>query len=73
MIDLFEEIANELAAVQQVSSGEVFFKKKWTYDSVANSVTKAQADARRLWFANLNTPEQFADAERYANALDVYL
>jgi molybdopterin-guanine dinucleotide biosynthesis protein A len=32
--------------------------------------TGAQQRARALWFANLNTPEDFAAAERHVNALD---
>lgn len=32
--------------------------------------TPAQQQARHLWFANLNTPQEFADAERHHEALD---
>ncbi len=32
--------------------------------------TEAQQAAKRLWFANLNTPEEFAEAERFVDALD---
>jgi molybdopterin-guanine dinucleotide biosynthesis protein A len=32
--------------------------------------TAAQWEARHLWFANLNTPEEFRDAERFARALE---
>jgi molybdopterin-guanine dinucleotide biosynthesis protein A len=32
--------------------------------------TAVQWEARHLWFANLNTPEEFRDAERYAGALE---
>jgi molybdopterin-guanine dinucleotide biosynthesis protein A len=35
------------------------------------STTPAQRDAKLLWFANLNTPEDFAEAETRAAALDV--
>ncbi len=35
-----------------------------------SAITEAQKAARHLWFANLNTPEEFAKAERYENALD---
>ena len=35
------------------------------------SITPAQRDAQPLWFANLNTPEDFAEAETRATALDV--
>jgi molybdopterin-guanine dinucleotide biosynthesis protein A len=32
--------------------------------------TEAQQRAQSLWFANLNTPEEFAEAERHVDALD---
>jgi molybdopterin-guanine dinucleotide biosynthesis protein A len=32
--------------------------------------TAAQLAAKHLWFANLNTPEEFAEAERSVDALD---
>jgi molybdopterin-guanine dinucleotide biosynthesis protein A len=32
--------------------------------------TKAQLAARHLWFANLNTPEEFAEALRHVHAID---
>jgi molybdenum cofactor guanylyltransferase len=32
--------------------------------------TEAQQAAKHLWFANLNTPEEFAEAERHLSALD---
>jgi molybdopterin-guanine dinucleotide biosynthesis protein A len=34
------------------------------------SVTEAQQTAKHLWFANLNTPEEFAEAEKHLDALD---
>lgn len=33
-------------------------------------VTEAQQNAKHLWFANLNTPEEFAEAEFHVDALD---
>lgn len=33
-------------------------------------LTEAQQKARHLWFANLNTPEEFAEAEKHLDALD---
>lgn len=33
-------------------------------------MTEAQQHAFPLWFANLNTPEEFAEAERHVDALD---
>jgi molybdopterin-guanine dinucleotide biosynthesis protein A len=39
-------------------------KEDWCY------TTDAQQEAQSLWFANLNTPEEFAEAERHLDALD---
>lgn len=33
-------------------------------------LTEAQQRAKQLWFANLNTPLEFAEAERHVDALD---
>jgi molybdopterin-guanine dinucleotide biosynthesis protein A len=33
-------------------------------------LSPGQLAARELWFANLNTPEEFAEAERHLDALD---
>jgi molybdopterin-guanine dinucleotide biosynthesis protein A len=33
-------------------------------------ITEGQQRAKALWFANLNTPEEFAEAERHLDALD---
>jgi molybdenum cofactor guanylyltransferase len=33
-------------------------------------LTEAQQKARHFWFANLNTPEEFAEAEKHPDALD---
>lgn len=38
--------------------------EEWMY------MTEAQQRAQPLWFANLNTPEEFAEAERHVDALD---
>jgi hypothetical protein len=34
------------------------------------ATTEAQQMAKHLWFANLNTPDEFAEAERHLDALD---
>jgi len=39
---------------------------EWSVDGVS----ERQLAARHLWFANLNTPEEFAEAERWVEALD---
>ena len=33
--------------------------------------TPAQEEGRARWFANLNTPEEFAEAERHVHAMDI--
>jgi molybdenum cofactor guanylyltransferase len=39
-------------------------KEEWCY------TTDAQQEVEHLWFANLNTPEELAEAERHLDALD---
>ena len=34
------------------------------------AIDRGAADGEALWFANLNTPEEFAEAERHLDALD---
>jgi molybdenum cofactor guanylyltransferase len=77
-----ESAARELAARQGVSAPDVFFNIPW--ESAANSfprkesgegqswrrLTEAQAGARKLWFDNLNTVEEFVRAEEHLMALD---
>jgi molybdenum cofactor guanylyltransferase len=41
-----------------------------TYEPPWMYTTEAQQRAMPLWFANLNTPEEFAEAERHLDALD---
>jgi len=81
---VLERAGRELALRQGLLSGQVFRNLPWsvegTFQGVPNHVgpaqevwlatTKAQQDAKHLWFANLNTPEEFAEAERYMSALD---
>jgi hypothetical protein len=60
---------------------DVFFNRMWDHTEAAEwsvmpaegswkTLTKGQLDARRLWFANLNTPEEFLEAEQRVDALD---
>jgi molybdopterin-guanine dinucleotide biosynthesis protein A len=35
-----------------------------------HALTEAQKCHRQLWFANLNTPEDFANAAQFVNVLD---
>jgi molybdopterin-guanine dinucleotide biosynthesis protein A len=83
---VFEAAATELALRQQVPLSEVLLNRKWNdaeWDDravIAMSqggpgderwgLSEAQLRARHLWFANLNTPEEFAEAGRHVDALD---
>jgi molybdopterin-guanine dinucleotide biosynthesis protein A len=75
----FEEAERELSASAGGHS-KVLFNLPWNEDqefSVPQAennpwckLTKEQDAARRLWFANLNTPEEFAEAQGFVDALD---
>jgi molybdenum cofactor guanylyltransferase len=70
---------DEIAAKLKVKSKKVFVEMQWD-DPFApvvkgdsepwRTLTKAQRENWSLWFANLNTPEEFAEAERHIDALD---
>jgi molybdopterin-guanine dinucleotide biosynthesis protein A len=82
---LFPELraaAEDLAAKQGSDPGQGMMQFAWTEDSRFDSgenfppgppwtrSTPAQQAATQLYFANLNTPEDFAEAERHADVLD---
>jgi molybdenum cofactor guanylyltransferase len=77
---VFEAAAAELALKQGAPLSEVLLNPEWDDRAVIASaeaqpadswaLTAAQLRARHLWFANLNTPRDFAEAERYVDALD---
>jgi len=72
-----------LAARLGVPLGTVFINLPWGEDNGIFfrpdlgqnepwwTPTKAQQETKHLWFANLNTPEEFAEAERFVDALDI--
>jgi molybdopterin-guanine dinucleotide biosynthesis protein A len=79
LMPAFEEAGRELALRQGLLPGVGLWKvpmtgfratrgrgqkEDWCY------TTEAQQSAQQLWFANLNTPEEFAEAERHIDALD---
>jgi molybdenum cofactor guanylyltransferase len=82
LFPVFEEAGKELAASQGVPLGIVFFNLSWGEMSQFSTepgagegeawwiLKEAQQMAKRLWFANLNTPEEFAEAARHIDALD---
>jgi molybdenum cofactor guanylyltransferase len=79
LLPAFEAASRELALQQGLSSGAGLWNVPLT-DFVTNYenglgagssvMTDAQQAAKHLWFANLNTPEEFAGAERHVDALD---
>jgi molybdenum cofactor guanylyltransferase len=77
---VLEGAAKELAVRQGVSADKAFLNRPWDEigelfvkpagDEPWSVPTGAQQAAKHLWFANLNTPEDFADAEEHLDALD---
>jgi molybdopterin-guanine dinucleotide biosynthesis protein A len=81
---VLEQAGRELAAKQGVLLGMAFRNLPWndqsTFGATPNlygpsqaawlATTDTQQAAKHLWFANLNTPEEFAEAERHLDALD---
>jgi molybdopterin-guanine dinucleotide biosynthesis protein A len=84
LFPLFEAVGKELAVEQGLPPGKGFFNWPWQNDqgfSVTHgpvpqgreswwTPTEAQQRAKHLWFANLNTPEEFAEADQHLDALD---
>jgi molybdenum cofactor guanylyltransferase len=78
---VLEAAGHELAARQGVPPSRAFLNKPWetSVESFAEadqngalpSLTEGQRTARHLWFANLNTPEEFAEAEGHLDAMDI--
>ena len=74
---VFEEAGRELSVRAGGRSGALF-NHPWSEDQQLSvlpgdtwcKLTKEQDAARRLWFANLNTPEEFAEAQGFVDALD---
>jgi molybdopterin-guanine dinucleotide biosynthesis protein A len=77
---VLEAAGRELAARQGVVLSAVLFNLQWDAHAQFSrtqsggepwwTVTPAQQAVRHLWFANLNTPEEFAEAEGHLDALD---
>jgi molybdopterin-guanine dinucleotide biosynthesis protein A len=81
---VLERAGRELAAKQGVLPGTTFRNLPWNDESTFRATpnlygprqegwmatTEAQQAAKHLWFANLNTPVEFAEAERHVDALD---
>jgi molybdenum cofactor guanylyltransferase len=81
---VLERAGRELAAKHGVVLRMTFRNLPWnaqsTFRATPNlhgpgredwmATTEFQQSAKHLWFANLNTPEEFAEAERHVDALD---
>ncbi len=82
VFSMLEVAGNALAERQGVPLEQAFVNLPWDenaefggrtsslQDRPCSMLTEAQRAAKHLWFANLNTPEEFADAERFVDALD---
>jgi molybdopterin-guanine dinucleotide biosynthesis protein A len=69
LFPVFMDAAEELSVRRGVSLEKTLLNFPWNGDSAASdsglngwAPTEAQQGARHLWFANLNTPEEFAAA-----------
>lgn len=81
---VLENAGRELATRQGILLGRCFENVPWTGEARFAAkpnlwgpeqepwcfVSEAQQAARELWFLNLNTPEEFAEAELHLDALD---
>jgi molybdenum cofactor guanylyltransferase len=73
-----EHAAEQIAASHNVKAGKVLVELQWNELTASDrqgnepwrNLTKAQLENQPRWFSNLNVPEEFADAEGAAGALD---
>jgi molybdopterin-guanine dinucleotide biosynthesis protein A len=79
LLPALRSACDEIAANRNVKSERVFVEMQWDDPSAPTvtddeetwrTPTEAQLKNSARWFANLNTPEEFAEAERHVNALD---
>jgi molybdenum cofactor guanylyltransferase len=81
LFPVLEAAGRDLATQRGLLSGYVFNNAKWgegarfrakggIHSRPWQTLTEAQQAAQPFWFANLNTPEDFAEAEARAGALD---
>jgi molybdenum cofactor guanylyltransferase len=71
LFPVLAEAGADLARRASLNLEDVFVNKDW--DAAGKYLAKAseaQIARRDLWFSNLNTPEEFAEAEQYLGALD---
>jgi len=79
---VLEDAARALAHRDGVSCGDTLLSSSWketeavallsafTGQGKEEVLTEGQRAAAHLWFANLNTPEEFAEAQLHLDALD---
>lgn len=70
-----ESAAQAIASERRVKPERVFWRAQWDEPNSPNSRHadkdwKKGAGGELDWFANLNTPEEFAEAEKHGEALD---
>jgi molybdopterin-guanine dinucleotide biosynthesis protein A len=79
LLTTLESAAMEIAAKTKIKQERVFLNMQWDHphapvvkgaDDPWRLRTKEQSANCSRWFANLNTPEEFAEAERHLGALD---
>ncbi|WP_353062860.1 molybdenum cofactor guanylyltransferase [Tunturibacter psychrotolerans] len=79
LLPALRSACDEIAAKRNVKSERVFVEMQWDDPSAPTvtgdgetwrTPTEAQCKNSVRWFANLNTPQEFADAERHVDALD---
>jgi molybdopterin-guanine dinucleotide biosynthesis protein A len=84
LFPMLRDAGIEIATKEELLLGMVFRDLPWTEESTFSSsanlygpaqepwlaTTEAQQQAKHLWFGNLNTPEEFSEAESYSDALD---
>lgn len=83
LFPVLKEAGRQLAARHGMLPETVFLNLSWTEmssfstnalakegDEARWTLTERQQEMKRLWFTNLNTPEEFAEAQRHVDALD---
>jgi molybdopterin-guanine dinucleotide biosynthesis protein A len=80
LLPALRSAGDALAAALKVKSGKVFVEMQWDDPFRARdakeggetwcSLSEAQKESSSRWFANLNTPQEFVEAEKHVDALD---
>jgi molybdopterin-guanine dinucleotide biosynthesis protein A len=75
LFPLLVEVGKELAAQKEMNLDEVLLNLPWNGEIFEEygagwAPTKMQRSAQHLWFANLNTPEDFGEAEALVEMLE---